>query len=458
MHIAKAALFCEAFFTAILYGELASCDESSDINADEIRSIMKCAYQSIGETDAVSAFLDPIKQRIEYLELNRCWDQIFIGMDAQSNEFPQYVRFLGQAGLYNLANQLTQGGNATNYECAWRLADWNIIEGDAQRTQIQGDGASADFDKYHYFALKNLQQRDQIGVKINVEHAFKAIVKMFKQSSYECTKNIYKNLMMLHLLQQVDEFCHVRSLLHQIILHQFTNYILNLQIQFPSSDEVSYGPEFIINKWKYQDEIASCGFSYREPILAQRVIMFGAAGLRAKRKIENVCKISDGIQQMILNLVTECREEGFFNLGERYSAKLQGMDLSREMKFKVLIEDAQLNWCRGDGEMAQHMIATVIKGKTPTFTHSKALGMMGEYLADARLEDVNTIIKSYLMESIMFATRLEQKTISVGSVYYYPPEEKERLYAENKKRNYQAIAKCKNFFFRVVPEGPIDDS
>lgn len=83
LHIAKAALFCEAHFTAILYGELASCDDSSVVSLDEIRSIMKIAYQSIGETDAVSAFIDPIKQKIEYLELNRCWDQIFIGMDAK---------------------------------------------------------------------------------------------------------------------------------------------------------------------------------------------------------------------------------------------------------------------------------------------------------------------------------------------------------------------------------------
>lgn len=219
LHIAKAALFCEAYFTAILYGELASQNEDNGDgdgnvidgnNVIQIRSIMKQAYQAIGEMDAVPAFLDPIKQKMEYLEMNRCWDQILIGIDAQSNDFSQYAYSLTQAGLYNLANKLTHGSNSVNYECAWRLADWNIIEGNVQNASAPCDDTSNDFHKYHYFALKSLYDKNQINVKIYLERALKAIVKMFKQSSYECTKNIYKNLMMLQLLQQVDEFFYVR--------------------------------------------------------------------------------------------------------------------------------------------------------------------------------------------------------------------------------------------------------
>lgn len=28
-----------------------------------------------------------------------------------------------------------------------------------------------------------------------------------------------------------------------------------------------------MNKWNYQDQVSLCGFNYREPILAQRIIM-----------------------------------------------------------------------------------------------------------------------------------------------------------------------------------------
>lgn len=208
LHIAKSALFCEAYFTAILYGELASYENIDGKTSIEIKSIMKSAYQLIGETDAVSAFIDPLQQKMEYLEMNQCWNELLIGVDAQSNEISKCVSFLGQAGLYNLANKLTQNSNSTNYECAWRLADWSIVEGTAQTTSTQED----EFEKYHYFALKSIDKShlDRIRVKSYVQKAFEAIIKRFKQSSYECTKNIYKNLKMLHLLQQIEEFCYVR--------------------------------------------------------------------------------------------------------------------------------------------------------------------------------------------------------------------------------------------------------
>lgn len=460
LHIAKAALFCEAYFTAILYGELASCEklsqdhtESDPEKAIQIRSIMKDAYQAIGEIDAVPAFLDPIRQRMEYLKLNRCWDQIFIGLDAQPTEHSEYANNLSQAGLYNLANKLTQGSNSTNYECAWRLADWNIVEGNVSNSPlVQNEDASVEFHKYHYFALKNLKDKDQIGVKKNIERALCAIVKMFKQSSYECTKNIYKNLMMLQLLQQVEEFCHVSSLsfhfqnvTHFDFIFFFFQKFISIQIQFPNVNNENYGPEFIINKWKYQDQIASCGFDYREPILAQRITMLQSVGVRAKRRFENSYNLSNSlIPQMMLNLVAECREEGFFDFGQRYSVTLQRMELPREMELKALIEDAQLSWHRGEGEMAQHMIDKVISKETPTFTHAKALGMKGEYLADARLEDTNIIIKSYLQDSVTFSATIKTKGEDFRKKpFYHPPKEREHLDMENRKRNYQAIAKCK---------------
>lgn len=158
---------------------------------------------------------------------------------------------------------------------------------------------------------------------------------------------------------------------------------------------------------------------------------------------------------MILNLIAECREEGFFNLGERYSATLHKMQLSGEMKAHALIEDAQLSWSRGEGEMTKHMINAVIKDNRPTFSYAKALWMMGEYLADARLEDTKTIIDKYFTKSVSFSSNLKKsENIPVGSAYYYSPEDRQRLELQNKKRNYQAIAKCKSklvfFSFQIL--------
>lgn len=171
--------------------------------------------------------------------------------------------------------------------------------------------------------------------------------------------------------------------------------------------------------------------------------MLQLAGLRAKRKFESACNLNNLIPEMILNLATKCREEGFFDYGSRYSAVLSTMDLSRELKMKALIEDAQLNLGRGDGEMAKHMIQTVIDEQTPVFTRSTALRMMGEYLADTRLGDIDVVIETFLDESLMFASNIRKNGEKFhGKSYYCSPAERDRLELDNRKRNYQAIAKC----------------
>lgn len=82
-----------------------------------------------------------------------------------------------------------------------------------------------------------------------------------------------------------------------------------------------------------------------------------------------------------------------------------------------------------------------------SFTHAKALWMMGKYLADSRLEDTNTIIKKYFEKSVQFSAKVKQiDNIPVESPYYRTPEDRKRLDLVNRKRNYQAIAKCKMKF------------
>lgn len=173
---------------------------------------MKDSYQIIGDTDAVSAFIDPIKCRSEYLQLKRSWNELYLRQDALLMAQPQnalaYAQHMSESGLYSFANVLMQKANEINYECAWRLGDWNIVErlGESDR---QGNHVADECEKYHFLALKCLKGKDESGVKVNVENARLQIIRRIKLSSYECTRNIYKNLTALHLLQQIEEFCDV---------------------------------------------------------------------------------------------------------------------------------------------------------------------------------------------------------------------------------------------------------
>lgn len=85
----------------------------------------------------------------------------------------------------------------------------------------------------------------------------------------------------------------------------------------------------MVKKWNEQDAIAPSDFIYREPILAQRIRLFEAAGVRAKRKIENVYK--DSIPAMTLQMVSECREEGHLSLASRHLATISTKHLTKDM-------------------------------------------------------------------------------------------------------------------------------
>lgn len=226
------------------------------------------------------------------------------------------------------------------------------------------------------------------------------------------------------------------------LFYAYRLFCSRFQIQIRGKENEIYKPEFVLNKWKYQDEIASGEFSHRETILAQRLTMFQSAKSVATRKIES---FGDGIQQMLRKLASECRREGCNNWARRYLSKLheiiekKGIDASKELKARALIEDAQLTWSQGETETAQHMITAVINMNLPSFTHSKALGIMGEYLAETHLEDTKTIIDKYLLKSIESSSNLKEIE---GKIYRQPLEEIKRL---NRKRNYQAMAKC-NYF------------
>lgn len=317
MHIATAAAFCDAQFTAILYSEL-DIYEKDNRMSDQTKLIQRKSYQSIGELDAVTPLLDPIKSRSEYLLFNQNWMDSFLRFDVQPTLLQSHIDHWAQAGLYSVVNQFSHANNtiAPNYESAWRLADWNIVDG-ADECPTQNIQNMCRFDKHHYFALKCLKRSDEMGVQSHLRNATEEIVKVFRQSSSEVANSIYNSLMQLNMLQQIDEFASA----------QFSNK----EALFKS----------MLDKWKGQDSIQANDFKYREPIQAQRIALVQVAGTRAKRKIDGILN-SDSAQRLIMDLVGECRAEGSYNLSTRYLSMLEQLELTDEMTVNILL--SYINW------------------------------------------------------------------------------------------------------------------
>lgn len=173
---------------------------------------------AIGETSAVSVFLDPIKFRHEYLHLNNSWNRIHLEHDVLSYSGDEHIfqckLNLAASGLYGLAHRLTPStltssssySSEMEYNCAWRLGDWNLL--------VDGDDLAdvGSFEKQHFLAMKCLKIKDELGAVSAIKLARQSIIDYFKHASFECTNNIYSKMMCLTLVQQIEDFCEVSLL------------------------------------------------------------------------------------------------------------------------------------------------------------------------------------------------------------------------------------------------------
>lgn len=264
---------------------------------------------SLGEEAAVTSFLDPIANRSMYLQFNQSWNRIFLEHDAQSYADRSVLLTakdnLTSSGLFGLANVLSPQSTAQQYECAWRLSDWSVLD------TVQCEETYT-FDRSHYNALRCLQSKDEMGANVAIAQARQNIIDELRTASLECTNNLYSFLQRLAMVQQIDDFMRVQF--HRATVEQAVDHN-------------------VFDKWRLQDQIGCSDFKYKEPILAQRITIAKSAGLRATRKLQNTFNVrADILQSMVLHVATESRLEGNTNLAIRYLAVLNTMNTSNEIK------------------------------------------------------------------------------------------------------------------------------
>lgn len=148
-------------------------------------------------------------------------------------------------GLYETSLMCNNLQTEPDYECMWRLSKWNLPDmkksADKKQTSLKPE-----MEKYKYFMLKGVHERDIYSVMENIENARLSIVGKLKHTSLESSSNLYGILVYLQSFNETEEFLNACS----------------------NTEDLN----MVIKKWYHQDEIEK-RFMYVEPIITQRMVI-----------------------------------------------------------------------------------------------------------------------------------------------------------------------------------------
>lgn len=397
LKIAKAAQYCGAYFTSVLYCELWNLKFTNPTpeETEILNEIFRDTYSSLGDMDAVIPFVDPLKSRLKYLQLGNKTNRVCLELDSlcfdQKNQIESLKRTLIDSGHTFLAYSLNDKNAVSTcddieWECAWRLGDWNVINNEKEESV----NPTVEFERQHYNALKCIKIKDEIGVRRSIEIARKSIAKIVGNVSLECAQNIYKNMEMLERLQQIEDI---------------------LQLQCTKSEIIG---KKILDKWRLQDNIPFNNFVTKEPVLAQRAVLFKISGIIANRILERL--EPEVLQNNFLKIISESRKEGLTHIAMRNLSAIGCLKLSNQLQVKKYVEEAQLNWSLGDDIVAKKLLLHVCDEKLypNSINRIVAMRLYAVYLMDGFNENIKTVRKQYLQPAnqLLKGFSANQKNIS----------------------------------------------
>ncbi|KYM98451.1 Serine-protein kinase ATM [Cyphomyrmex costatus] len=226
VYLARAAHKCSAYYTALLFAQLACGsistdypDFSSDSRIDYIyerqpeigrvlQNIMLDTYLNISDPDAISGVgsshvLDH-DSRVQYYARTNRWDEVILAQDIElshhdysllANTRMEMANALHRSGLHFLQWQFL-GGNLDekfSYECAWRLSKWDLPVNDEtvsnyndfQSQQLRVESLENAFHVHHYHALKCFHENDRRGIDRAIECGRMSVIHELRMISSE---------------------------------------------------------------------------------------------------------------------------------------------------------------------------------------------------------------------------------------------------------------------------------
>lgn len=240
-----------------------------------------------------------------------------------TSSIPNLMDSLKNCSLYQLQLICKAETNDFQYECLWRLGQWNEKVPNAEFEDMHNS-----YEQLRYFALKALHDRDEVVYLKALQNARRCVIEDLKCSSLESCKNLYSPLCKLQSLQELEDFGSVGI-----------------------DDAIQ-----VVNKWKMQDTISNNEFFYMEPIKAQRIAILKSFLSSSSKEDVKACLIDS-----YLELAVTGRQEGSFNISRRALGDLRYLaDITQENKLRVVFEEAQLNWASGNKHIGKQMLRQLL--------------------------------------------------------------------------------------------------
>lgn len=293
-----------------------------------------------------TSYLFNDKSRVEYFKHLGKWDKVSLYYDIElsmgrEESYGDFLSSLQHKGFDYLASDPKRDSNIReiNYECAWRLNQWTFptseIKSDSQsdHEEIIKLNNDLDYEKYHYLALHSFHSNDCVTMNLAITQARKSVLQSLSHASLESSKNLYKPLMQLQSLMEIENF----------VTNQGFSATLNH-----------------LNNWKNCELFGKNEFSYTEPIAAQRITILKDIILKNDEE-----DFKFHLANLYLKLANEARIEGFTHISERALSNLSCIEnLTSDIKEKIMFQRALLHW-EDDKRSGQILMGTLTSALFP---------------------------------------------------------------------------------------------
>ncbi|XP_063405374.1 serine-protein kinase ATM-like [Mytilus trossulus] len=434
LHISKAAMYCSAHFSAILFAEIwcdiqrqkqdysgdsqkgtgfsqsfsqttmidslgSSTSSSSTIN---VQDLLLQTYQEIGDPDGLygcgAGRLADTSSRVKSYEHENRWEKAVITYDiemCQPSSVPQYelLQALQNFGSNHLLERYLHTMSSTGqseipnhikdlqFKAAWKTGQWNI-----ETTSRLEESCS--FNEAVYSALTAVKDGHCSLAERNIGIARMLSMQKISTSTMESARCLYPILADLQCVSQIDNVLQYNILKKE-------------------------GYDDLTTRWNSEDSFTDNDFMFLEPTLNIRCTILKMLQLKHDDPSLNIC-----LQHQLLKLAQLARESNRHQIAERAIFDLKQMETD-DLKLYIpkLIEEANLYWTRQEQNTAKHLMKNLMtkleklqdENIDAARFYPQVLSIYGNWLAETRSENPNVIMEEYLEKTVGLLESLNEQ-------------------------------------------------